>query len=304
MKRILIISLVILAFAMPTKVFAKKTTYIVTDKRLNYVKLVEVKASVAEERNITHPVEISTEQMRNILENLNLSKEHLVGDKVDSKQIFNEQAINYLASALSRAFREAQPNEEVQFSYVVKNPYVILRNDRLTMIDTWVSGNELYLDFKKLYAKMTGDTDKRGNYSKIISRAKGVRVSLELGPGQQMAAVGSNILIVDLKQSQLAPLASSVQVDSADQTKGQALKDIDRKKSKYSRSKSSEGEVVAASAEAASSSSAAQTASSVSTSSSEDDAVRRLEKLDMLRKRNLISSKEYKEKKAEILKDL
>ena len=37
---------------------------------------------------------------------------------------------------------------------------------------------------------------------------------------------------------------------------------------------------------------------------SDDPTTRRLEKLDMLRKRNLISNKEYKRKKEEILKDL
>jgi len=265
MKRALSIIILMAILSVPALVQARKTTYIVTNKRLNYVKLVEVKPAVAEERNMSHPVEISETKMREILTNLKLNREHLIGDDIDTKDIFNDKAINYLAPALSRAFREAQANEEVQFSYVVKNPKFILRNDRLTMVTAWVSGDEMYLDFEKLYAKLTGDTDKRGGESKIVNRSRGLRVSLELGPGQQMAAVGSNVLVVDLQHS-YTPVATSK--DDKTSTKTVA------------------------------------TSPTAVSSMPEDDVTQRLERLDTLHKRGLISNKEYKEKKAEILKDL
>jgi hypothetical protein len=211
--------------------------------------------------------------MREILSNLRLSKGHLLSDKVDSREIYDEKAINFLAPALSRAFRDAKPNEEVQFSYVVKNPYFILRNDRLTMVDAWVSGNDLYLEFRKLFAKLTGDTDKRGYTSKTVSRARGLRVSLELGPGQTMAAVGSKTMIVNLAQDYSMPKPTPTAGEAA-------VKQV-------------------ASNDVTTTTSAAPTAAPAA-----DDTTRRLEKLDMLRKRGLISNKEYKQKKSEILKDL
>lgn len=294
MKRIILIVLLAVCLVAPTSALAKKTTYIVTNKRLNYVKLVEVKPAVMEERGMTHPVDIPTEKMRQILASLKLSKTHLIGDKVDSREIYDERAINYLAPALSRAFREAKPNEEVQFSYVVKNPLIILRNDRLTMVDAWISGNDLYLEFKKLYAKLTGDTDKRGNYSKIISRAKGLRVSLELGPGQQMASVGSKTMVIDLSHS-FAPIASSKsrEISASASVEDEPTKSVRKpRKSKYSRKRTTKSEETVA------------TTSETATEPQEKSITERLEELDTLRKRNLISSKEYKTKKAEILKDL
>lgn len=273
MKRIISISVLVACLAVPPLACAKKSTYVVTDRRLNYVKLVEVKASVAEERNITHPVDIPEQKIREILASLKLSKAHLLNDKVDTREVYDEKAINFLAPALSRAFRDAKSNEEVQFSYVVKNPFFVLRNDRLTMVDAWVSGNELYLEFQKLYAKLTGDTDKRGYESKTVNRARGLRVSLELGPGQTMAAVGSDTMVVDLAHDYsiptptpgVAPEAS--EIEQGDPTQHAMVNETPA-------------------------------------SMGDDEMTRRLEKLDMLRKRGLISSKEYKQKKAEILKDL
>jgi hypothetical protein len=280
MKKYALTALLVAAILLPATGLARKTTYIVTNKRLNYVKLVEVKASVAEEHNMSHPVDIPTSKMRDILEALTLSKEHLIGEKVDTRQVFDERAVGYLAPALSRAFREAKPNEEVQFSYVVKSPYFIIRNDRLTMIDAWVSGNELFLDFKKLYAKLSGDTDKRGNMSKIVSRAKGLRVSLDLQPGQQMASVGSRTLVVDLNY---VPVVASTAETSSDGVK------------RTSKSKRTVDDDAAASS---------KEAAAVDAAVDSDPATRRLEKLDALRKRGLITKKEYKAKKKEILNDL
>lgn len=282
MKKYALTALLAVAILLPATGLARKTTYIVTNKRLNYVKLVEVKASVAEEQSMSHPVDIPTSKMRDILEALTLSKEHLIGEKVDTRQVFDERAINYLAPALSRAFREAQSNEEVQFSFIVKSPYFIIRNDRLTMVDAWVSGNELFLEFKKLYAKLSGDTDKRGNMSKIVSRAKGLRISLDLQPGQQMASVGSRTLVVNLNY--VPVVASSTKSSSGG---------VKRASNSRNRKRTVDDDAAASSKTAA-----------VEASVDSDPATRRLEKLDSLRKRGLITKKEYKAKKKEILNDL
>lgn len=277
MKRLVVIVVLVACVAAPAMALARKTTYFVTNKRWNYVKLVEVKPAVAQERNMRHPMDVSQAQMVDILKSLKLSKRHMIGDKIDTREIFNQKAINYLAPALCQAFRAAMPNEEVQFSYNVKDPMFILRNDRLTMVTAWVSGNDLYLHFDKLAVKMLGDTDKRGQKSYVLSRTQGIRLSLEIGPGQQMAAVGSKTMVVDLKYNSKPVVASS---------------------------KTEEGGKAVASS--ASSTKTAETAAEAApaVTPADDSITLRLEKLDTLRKRNLISNKEYKQKKREILKEL
>ncbi len=288
MKRIIMSVLAVAVIAAPSLALAKKTTYITTNRRLNYVKLVEVKPAVAEERQMTHPVDITEQKLRDILISLKLSKGQLFSDEVSERRVFDDYSASYLAPALSQAFRQAKENEEVLFSFVVKNNKFILREDRLTMVTAWVSNNELYLEFDKLYAKLTGDTDKRGNTSKLVSRARGSRVHLELEPGMQMAAVGSNVLMIDLKHD-FAPVVAETTPAPAARTKDTPKRST---KSKYSR------EAGAGEATAEASSTAAPAVSS------EDSITRRLEELDTLRKRNLISRKEYNEKKKEILNDL
>lgn len=291
MKRLLSTVILVAILAVPVLAFAKKTTYISTNHRLNYVKLVEVGQTVAEERQMSHPTEIPDYKMREILASIRLSKQHMIGESVDEANVYNDAALNFLAPALSQAFRAAKSNEEVQFSYVVKDPKFILRNDRITMVTAWVSGNQLFFQFDKLFAKLTGDTDKRGDMSKIVSRARGLRVSLELKPGQSMAAVGSDVMSIDLDTSYTAAPATSV----AEAEEGASTAPSRPQKSKYSRSKTGE---------AATGDAAAETSAAAAAAPAGSDVERRLEELDTLRKRNLISRKDYEAKKKEILNDL
>jgi hypothetical protein len=274
MKKLLVCAVLIACVAAPALAMARKTTYIVTNKRWNYVKIAEVKPAVAQERNMSQPVDIPQAKMAEILKSLKLNKRHLIGEEIDSREIFNQRAINYLAPALCQAFRTATNTEEVQFAYNVKDPMFILRNDRLTMVTAWVSGNDLYLKFDKLAVKLLGDTDKRGQKSYVLSRAQGIRLSLDIGPGQEMAAVGSNVMKVDLKHSFKPVVASSASGDAA-----------------VASSSTTTEEGMKTKAEPA-------------FEPSDDATTRRLEKLDSLRKRGLITNKEYKAKKQEILNEL
>jgi len=275
MKKFLMVAALVACIAMPAELLARKTTYVVTNRRFNYVKLVEVKPRVAEDRNMTQPIDISEKQMRDILKSLKLSKHHLLGDKVTEREIFNDRAINYLAPALCQAFRDASNKEEVQFAYNVKDPKFILRNDRLTSVTAWVSGRDLYLEFNRLAQKLLGDTAKRGRESYTLGKAQGIRMTLEVGPGQTMAAVGSKTMVVDLNHNFKPAIATS---------------------------KTEEGVTTASNGVTSTETTAAPAAPAPVMS--DDETTRRLEKLDMLRKRNLISNKEYKQKKAEILKDI
>ena len=53
MKRMISIMVFIAVMSLPALAYARKSTYIITNKRLNYVKLVEVKPAVADEHNMT-----------------------------------------------------------------------------------------------------------------------------------------------------------------------------------------------------------------------------------------------------------
>lgn len=290
MKDRILIALVALAIMLPSLAWARKSTYIVTDRRLNYVKVVEVKPVVAQERGMSHPIDISEQKVRDVLSSLVLSKGQILSEKEHERRVFDDYSVGYLAAPISQAFRQAKSNEEVQFSFVVKDPKFILRDDRLTMVTAWVSKGELYLQFDKLYAKLTGDTDKRGDYSKQVSRARGTRVHFQLSPGQQMASVGSDTLIIDLAHD-FAPVTSSAFAAEDAAVEKDAPKRSRR--SKYEKDKAAD----VSSAEAA-------VPAAASAASAEQNVTRRLEELDMLRKRNLITRKDYEEKKKEILNEL
>ncbi len=270
-KFIALVNLIIIAF--PIYTHAAKTTYIITNQRFNYVKLKEISPKIAESRNMTHPYEISEDQVRAILKSIKLSKRHLIGKEIDTQEVFNESAINYLSPAIVKAFKEANSNEEIVISYLVKDPYFILRNDRLNIATLWISGKELHIRFQKLNAKMTGDTDKRGNESKLISNARSLRTDLELGPGQTMAIGDPDQLIVDLNYNFASYEGENILTSD---TK------LEKSKSKKELKKSAE----------------------TTTLSEPSDIKSRLEKLEQLKQEKLITNQEYYEKKKEILKDL
>lgn len=279
-----IVFVVVIAAFLPMSAFAKKTTYITTNHRLNYVKLVEVKQSVAEKRGMTHPKEIDEGKIGDILKSIKLSRRHLWSKEVDTQDAFNESSINYLTPAFARAFREAAPTEEVVFSFLMKEPLIVIRNDRINLGRAWVHDNELNIKFDKLYAKVTGNLDARGNEAKAVANARGLRIDLDLQAGQQMAVNDPEVLVVDLGHDYAADIAAAAATQTPEETKETKSK---KKKKEVAKAE----EAVAA-------------AAGTAEADKSDDMKLRLERLDHLRKEGLITGKEYKEKKKEILKDL
>ncbi|MBI4126242.1 MAG: SHOCT domain-containing protein [Deltaproteobacteria bacterium] len=192
------ILLVVMIAMLPATLWARKTTTITTNHRFNSVKLSEVSLKEAEKRGISHPVDVDEARLRDILASIKLSKQYLVRKDVASQEVLSEAAVDFLAPNLAAAFRKAAVTDEVLFSYLVKRPDFIMRNDRLTVGRAWIHGDEVHILFDKLYAKVTGDTDKRGNEAKLAARARGLRVSLALEPGQRMSPQNPDELIVTL----------------------------------------------------------------------------------------------------------
>ncbi len=305
MKRIVFALLAICIFS--TTAWAAKTTYIATNRRFNYVKLKEVKGGVAEQRGMTHPAALNEQGLKAALESIKLSRTYIIKKEVDTQQVFSEAAIDYLVPAMVKAFKQATPMEEVVISYLNKNRIFILRNDRINIAKCWVQGNTLHVKFKKLFAKITGDVDKRGNERKAVARARGLRVRLDLQPGQMLATNDTDEILLDLNYNYVkqietpkelkegvtmsgekVPMATTVPPPDAatsDEKEANELASSYRKKKEEKTEAKQEAQVLAA-------------------DTTSNDVKIRLRKLEELRNEGLISKKEYKEKKKEILGDL
>lgn len=308
MRRIIACAIVAAGVALSAWALAAKTTYVVTNNRFNYVKLREVKAKEAEELRLAHPASISEAGLRAALASVNLSRSYVIKKEVDAQQVFDERAIDFLAPALVRAFAQAGESEIVVFSYLSKNPLFIIRNDRLSICEAWISGDELHLKFQKLYAKLLGDTDKRGGEARLISQARGLRVKLDLGEGQKLGVDDPEEIILSLNYNYVKPPEPEKPVTTEGITmagesvplagtaaaeKGPSGKtaEVKGKAKRGEVQKSSEGAALAASSSAA----AAPAPKTVK---------ERLEELKQLRKDGLIDQKEYEAKRKEILQQL
>lgn len=289
MKKILLMAV---AMALVSSVaFAAKTTYIVTNKRFNYVKIKEISGNVAEERQMTHPVILDETGLRAALASVKLSRSFIISKDVDTQEVFDERAINFLAPNLVKAFEKAGPKEEIVFSYLSKNPFFIIRNDRLSICKTWIHGDELHIKFEKLYAKILGDVDKRGNEARAIAYAQGLRVKLELGEGQKLGIDDTEEIVLDIHHNYVkkpeAPVVPEPVTMAGEKPAASdevAVKDKSKKADKKAKA---EMEAVAP-----------PPTPEVKT------AEARLKELDELKEQGLVNKKEYGEKRKEILKDL
>ncbi len=169
-------------FIVPSPAFAAKTTYIHTNRRFHYVKRVELdKKELKERGEAMHPYTFTELQLRNMLANIEISRKLILKKEVESSEVFNNQALDFLIPHLVEGFKTAQPNEEIAFSVVINKVKALFQDNRLTIATAWVKDNFLHIHFHKLMAKIdTTVYDKLGDVSKAINRAQGLRVSLEL----------------------------------------------------------------------------------------------------------------------------
>ena len=288
--------------------FAAKTTYVTTNHRFDWVKLKEVSSQVAGERQMTHPVTIDEQGLRAALASIQLSRSFVIKKEVDTQRVFDDDTVNALAGAMAKAFSMATDRDEVVFSSLNKNPLFILRNDRLNLGQAWVHENELHIKFDKLYAKLIGDTDKRGNEAKIIAKAQGLRISLELGAGQKLGITDPEELVLDLnynyvkkpeEEKKAEGVTMSGQKAEPGLQPGEAAPPAEAAadKGKEASEKATKGSKKKGKAEAAA---PVETPPPAPVKSAKD----RLQELETLKKDGLINKQEYQQKKQEILKDL
>jgi len=191
MKKLLITAV----FVMASFSLYAKSEYIYTDHRFNYVKLEDLSKKDAESIQPTQPYTTTEEDMRAVLKSLKLSRNFIIKKEVEDQDIFSEKGINFLAHKLVEGLLKATDKQKVVFSYLAKEPVFVLRNDRITIGYIWAKSASIHFKFEKLYAKLLGDTDKKGDFPKLIARAKGLRIELELDACQSYGDSTSEIVV-------------------------------------------------------------------------------------------------------------
>lgn len=176
------------------------TEYINTNRKLDFVKLVELTKKDQTDIHPQHPATVSIDKMRELLASLQISHTAFFKrTKITDRQVFDDYGVNYLAPYLAEALTRANNNQVVVFSYQHGNPKKIIDNDRFSTGKVWMEGTQLHIEFLKLMAKFTGDLSKRGYAEKVLGNAKGLRVALEAGPGQMLGASNASEIIFDTK---------------------------------------------------------------------------------------------------------
>jgi hypothetical protein len=170
--------------------------YFLDDKRYNYVRLEDFKDRGT--RNINHPYEISEADVGTILGMVKIKKGSLFSKETKERDVFNSEAISQLAGPISRALKELTPDKKIGFSYLVKEPRLVIRDDRLSRGSMWVEDGRLHIKFSDLCIKLTGDIHKRGIYEiREANRGRGLYTQLDLLPGQSYGD-STKELVIDL----------------------------------------------------------------------------------------------------------
>ncbi len=252
-------------------------------KNYNNVKLIKLDKKVAFDGVADQPYTVSPEKMHNMLASLRFDRARVILKDVDEVRLLDPKGIKLLTPYLVEAFKLAGPDQMVSFTYIKKAPkWKVIRNDRLISAKMFVRNGDLYISFRKLYAKIFGDYQREGKGEQFFNRAKDVRVSLAMMPGQR--TIGAKFIalkidhdyLVDLKRQEAedkdAADAKKREKEVGQKVSGVPLPDSPREKN--------------------------------NTAQLSGDAAKRLETLEELHKKKLISNKEYNRKRKEIIGDI
>ncbi len=287
------ISLLILLFCgfLANGAYAKtEFIYRQSNNPANYVKVADIGKSEAKTLNLNQPYNFTEDQMADILRSMRYSRTALFTDKVKTRRIFEEEYIEKYTPYLVKAFQEASPDQILYFSVAQKRPYYVIRDDKLTQVAMWVSGQELHMRFDKTEAKLLGDYAAHTPEGKKMRRdAKGLRISLEPQTSQKFAFDSTEEILVDIN-------ADWTTIVTKIEDEEEAL----RKQLEYEKARGSKKKRLKAEMEA-------EGQAPVKAPVSEKDrqsAETRLTELKKLKDKGLISEKDYNAKKEEILKGL
>ncbi len=279
MKKNILASFLSAVFLVAAASLASADDYIYKSRnKLDFVKLDSAKKD--EKEGINHPHDFDPEQIRAVLSSLSFNKKILMLKDVENRNLFDDENVSFLTPHLVEAFKKAKPDQVVVVSYFTRDTHVIIQNDRLTIFRAYLKSDGLHLKFTKLYAKLLGDRGTLGA-ERAADSARGLRVSLELQPGQNRLAWDPEEIVVDLAQLK-SPAPAPTKVEPVKPAKKEVVRKI-----------KTEAPV------------AEPVKTPVSASPAGSKSVRdRLQELDQLRKDALITEKEYQAKKKELLNQL
>jgi hypothetical protein len=230
--------------------------------KIDFIKLEKAKKA-EREGGISHPFTFTPDQMRSILSSVRFNKKIMLMKDIENRDLFDEANVEFLTPYLVEAFQKAKPEEAVVVSYFTRGSKLMVQNDRLTVMRAFVKDDGLHIKFTKIYAKMLGDRTTQGAAA-ASSNARGLRVSLELQPGQNRVSLEPEELTFDL-----AHYSAAVVAEKAVPKKEKA------------KTTSSQKEVV-----------------------DDTSVRSRLKELDQLKADGVITEKEYQAKRKEVLKEL
>lgn len=239
--------------------------------KIDYVKI--SKANKEEKAGgLKHPAIFTPEQMRSILKSLHFNKKVILSKKIADGDLFKEGHIEFLLPYIIEGFQKLKDNQVLVVSFFTKDPTFVLQDDRLTIIRAFVKEDGLHFKFNKLYAKMLGDRTTMGSL-RAAQEAKSLGVSLEIQPGQNRISWEPEELVFDLNHY----TASGEKIEDSSQQAARGQKEKAKKE--------------------------------IQKSVPEKIAVQktikdRLKELDQLKKDEMITEKEYQQKRKELLQQL
>jgi len=295
MKKLLwILSLTVLV--LPVLASASNTIYEQPNNAANFVKVEKFKPK-GPEVNLNQPYTFDEDNLKAILRSLKYSKKLILLKESKNRDIFEMEYIDKFATYLVDAFAKVKADQAVVWSVVQKRPYVVLRNDKLTVIRMWIIGNELHIDFIKVEAKLQGDYQAKTIGQRLIDDARGIGITIEPQQGQKFSLDTTEELIVDLTANW--PQIANAIDDQDEKLREEAVAEKEAKKGKKT-AKASD----ASSSTATSVTTTAAPAKPTVSAKDEGDAQARLTELKALKDKGLITEKDCEKKKEEILKDL
>lgn len=272
----------------------------------NYVGLSSAKESQIGDAVLNHPYTFDPKKLTDMFLSLRYNKKMLLRKGIQDKQLFFDAELveNKFIPKIVEAFEEAGPDQVVVISIVQKDPYFIIRNDRLNVIQAYVAQDGLHLNFTKSDAKLFGDYQAQKTGFSLREGAVSLGVTLEPQPGQSLSFTNPNEIILDTNYNFARLVDQKADEDSAKKMEEERAK-------KYGKRRSPESSPTSSSVPTPVSNTPAPTTPRRSVAETPTTPVanvqsteQRLNNLKVLKEKGLINQQEYDAKRKEILKDL
>lgn len=281
-NKIIFLCVFVLALSFISEGWAKQSDFIYR-QRSRWVKLEKANPKLVPLGSLQHPYTgLSAKQMEAMLLSIKINKSSVFKKVVNEVDIFNTYEARQYSQYIVEALSQADPDHVVNIAVVHKRPLWVMQNDLLTLANIWVDAEGLHIQFRKLFAKLTGDYDVAHNVDKAFKRAKSLRVTLEAGPGQSLSYQSPMEIILDPKHNFIQEVSQQKQERLAQEEEDMhGSGSVKSKKSKKAAATDSE-----------------------SSFSGGKSVAQRLKELDELKRQGLITQQEHANLRKKILEEL